>query len=88
MAVVRKCEQCGRIDARVSWPSAKDAGKDPVLATWTCPMCAWTEFDLVEAEEEPAAGRAELPTPGRRAAGRLCAGIGRRRPALTPPVLS
>jgi hypothetical protein len=57
MAVVRKCEQCGRIDARVSWPSAKDAGKDPVLATWTCPMCAWTEFDLVEAEEEPAATR-------------------------------
>ena len=49
MAVVRKCEHCGRIDARVSWPSEKDAGKDPVLATWTCPMCAWTEFDLVEA---------------------------------------
>jgi len=57
MAVVRKCEQCGRIDARVSWPSEKDAGKDPVLATWTCPMCAWTECDLVAAEEEPAATR-------------------------------
>ena len=62
MAVVRKCEHCGRIDARVSWPSEKDAGKDPVLATWTCPMCAWTEFDLVEAEEEPAASPL---TPGR-----------------------
>ena len=57
MAVVRKCEQCGRIDARVSWPSPQDAGKDSVLATWTCPMCAWTEFDLVEAEEEPATTR-------------------------------
>ena len=53
MAVARKCEQCGRIDARVTWPSTQDAAKDPVFATWTCPMCAWTEFDLVEAEKEP-----------------------------------
>ena len=53
MAYVRKCEQCGRIDGRVSWPSVEDAGRDPVFATWTCPMCAWTEFDLVEAEEQP-----------------------------------
>ena len=52
MAYVRKCEQCGRVDARVSWPSRDDAGRDPVFATWTCPNCAWTEFDLVEADKE------------------------------------
>ena len=51
MTYVRKCEQCGRIDARASWASADDAGRDPAFQTWTCPMCAWTEFDLVEAEE-------------------------------------
>jgi hypothetical protein len=56
MTVLRKCEQCGHLDPRVTWPSTDDAGKDPVLATWTCPTCAWTEFDLVEAEE-PAAAR-------------------------------
>ena len=53
MAVARKCEQCGRIDARVTWPSHEDAAKDPVFATWTRPMCAWTEFDLVDAEAQP-----------------------------------
>jgi hypothetical protein len=52
MAYVRKCEQCGRIDARVSWSSPQDASKDPVFATWTCPNCAWTEFDLVEADKQ------------------------------------
>ena len=53
MTVARKCEQCGRIDARVSWPSTEDAAKDPVFDSWTCPMCAWTEFDLVELEDQP-----------------------------------
>jgi hypothetical protein len=52
MAYVRKCEQCGRIDARASWSSVEDASKDPVFDHWTCPNCAWTEFDLVEAEQE------------------------------------
>ena len=51
MAVVRKCERCGRPDQRVTWPSPEDAAKDPVFATWTCPACAWTDFDLVEATE-------------------------------------
>ena len=55
MAVAKKCEQCGRVDTRVTWPSEKDAAKDPVFDRWTCPNCAWTEFDLVETEEEPAA---------------------------------
>jgi predicted nucleic-acid-binding Zn-ribbon protein len=52
MAYVRKCEQCGKIDARASWSSPQDASKDPVFATWTCPNCAWTEFDLVEGEKQ------------------------------------
>jgi hypothetical protein len=52
MAVVRKCEQCGRIDARMSWKSTEDAAKDLSFDTWTCRMCAWTEFDLVEADDE------------------------------------
>jgi hypothetical protein len=41
-----------KIDARVSWPSPQDASKDPVFATWTCPNCAWTEFDLVEGDKQ------------------------------------
>jgi hypothetical protein len=57
MTVVRKCEQCGRSDMRVTWPSIEDAAKDPVFGTWTCPMCAWTEFDLVEAEEQEPVAR-------------------------------
>jgi hypothetical protein len=57
MAVARKCEQCGRVDMRATWPSADDAAKDPVHERWTCPMCAWTEFDLVEADAEPATSR-------------------------------
>jgi hypothetical protein len=42
---------------RATWPSADDAAKDPVHERWTCPMCAWTEFDLVEADAEPATSR-------------------------------
>jgi hypothetical protein len=57
MTVVRKCEHCGRSDTRVTWPSIEDAAKDPVFGTWTCPMCAWTEFDLVEAEEQEPVAR-------------------------------
>jgi hypothetical protein len=52
MAVVRKCENCGRVDARVNWKSADDAAKDPMFDKWACPMCAWSEFDLVDAETE------------------------------------
>jgi hypothetical protein len=52
MAVAKKCEQCGRVDARVTWPSPDDAAKDPMYLKWTCPNCAWTEWDLVDAEAE------------------------------------
>jgi hypothetical protein len=54
MAVARKCEQCGNVDTRATWKSNDDAAKDPVFDQWTCPKCAWTAFDLVEAEPEPA----------------------------------
>jgi len=51
MAVARKCEQCGNVDTRVTWSSTDDAAKDPVFARWTCPMCAWTEFDLIDTQK-------------------------------------
>jgi hypothetical protein len=55
MAYVRKCEKCGSVDTRASWSSPDEAAKDDAFAGWTCPVCAWTEFDLVDAEEpEPA----------------------------------
>ena len=55
MALVRKCEKCGNLDQRESWSSADEAAKKDAFTGWTCPVCAWTEFDLVEAkEEEPA----------------------------------
>ena len=54
MPLIRKCEKCGSLDNRASWSSADDAAKNDAFNDWTCPTCAWTEFDLVEAEEEPA----------------------------------
>jgi hypothetical protein len=53
MAVAKKCEHCGNVDKRVTWPTAQDASKDPMFATFSCPNCAWTEFDLVEVEAQP-----------------------------------
>ena len=37
MAVAKKCEQCGNVDTRVTWPSAQDAAKDPVFAKLDLP---------------------------------------------------
>jgi hypothetical protein len=54
MTVVRKCEQCGHVDTRAKWSSPEEAAKDPYFDKWTCPTCAWTESELVEAEEQPA----------------------------------
>jgi ssDNA-binding Zn-finger/Zn-ribbon topoisomerase 1 len=51
MAFVRKCEQCGKIDERESWSSATEAADKGAFSNWTCPTCAWTEFDLVEESE-------------------------------------
>jgi hypothetical protein len=54
MTVARQCEQCGNVDTRVTWDSRDDAARDPVFDRFTCPRCAWTEFDLVDAEQEAA----------------------------------
>ena len=51
MAFVRKCEQCGSVDARQSWSSAAEAADQGAFQNWTCPSCAWTEFHLVEESE-------------------------------------
>ena len=52
MTMVRKCEKCGSIDSRTTWSSAEEAAKSGAFNGWSCPMCAWPEFDLVEAEQE------------------------------------
>ena len=54
MALVRKCEQCGRIDDREQWKSAEDAADKGAFQSWTCPNCAWTEFELVDQQTEAA----------------------------------
>jgi len=51
MAFVRKCEQCGNVDASQSWSSAAEAADKGAFQNWTCPSCAWTEFDLIEESE-------------------------------------
>ena len=51
MAFVRKCEQCGNVDARQQWSSAAEAADQGAFLNWTCPSCAWTEFDLVDDSE-------------------------------------
>jgi hypothetical protein len=51
MAMIAKCEQCGRIDDRKQWASADEAAKQGAFQSWTCPTCAWTEFELVDADE-------------------------------------
>jgi len=52
MPLIRKCEKCGSLDNRATWSSADEAAKEGAFSGWTCPTCAWTEFDLVEAEAE------------------------------------
>ena len=52
MTMVRKCEKCGSIDNRITWSTAEEAAKSGAFNGWSCPMCAWPEFDLVEAEPE------------------------------------
>ncbi len=58
MAFVRKCEQCGHLDERERWSSTAEAADKGAFQNWTCPSCAWTEFDLVEESET-----AEAATP-------------------------
>ena len=52
MAYVRKCEKCGSVDARERWQSPSEAASQDAFTNWTCPSCAWTEFDLIEEETQ------------------------------------
>jgi predicted nucleic-acid-binding Zn-ribbon protein len=58
MAYVRKCEKCGAVDARQRWSSPSEAASEDAFSNWTCPSCAWTEFDLVEEAEVEAPAQA------------------------------
>ena len=81
MAFVRKCEQCGHIDDREQWSSAAEAADQGAFQNWTCPTCAWTEFDLVEEAE---AARRTRP---RRLADRAAALTARRRSSRSQATL-
>jgi hypothetical protein len=59
MAFVRKCDKCQHIDDRQTWSSATEAADAGAFQNWTCPTCAWTEFELVEESE------AQTATPSR-----------------------
>jgi hypothetical protein len=53
--LMRKCSQCGTTDTRQAWASVDEATKQGAFDhPWTCPNCAWPEFELAEAEQEPA----------------------------------
>ena len=52
MAYVRKCEKCGSVDTRQRWQSPSEAASQDAFSNWTCPSCAWTEFDLVDEETQ------------------------------------
>ena len=53
--MIRKCSQCGAIDDRRTWSSLDEATDQGAFdGNWTCASCAWSEFELVEAEEESA----------------------------------
>ena len=54
MPFVRKCDKCGSVDSREQYKDAHEAADRDAFKDWTCPTCAWTEFDLVEAEEAEA----------------------------------
>jgi len=52
MAFVAKCTKCGKLDQRKSYSSADDAAKQGAFTKWTCPTCAWTEFELMDEAAE------------------------------------
>jgi hypothetical protein len=51
MAFVRKCDKCGHVDDRQRWSSPTEAADQGAFDNWTCPSCAWTEFDLIDQAE-------------------------------------
>jgi hypothetical protein len=53
--LVRKCSQCGSVDTKNSWSSADEAAKKNAFdGKWSCSSCAWTDFELVDADAEKA----------------------------------
>ena len=50
--MVRRCEQCGSLDSKTTWSSPDEAAKQGAFdGKWSCSSCAWTEFELVDADE-------------------------------------
>jgi hypothetical protein len=60
MALVARCEKCGKVDPSRRWESADDASKQGAFERWTCQNCAWTEFELVDEQSAT-----EATTPAR-----------------------
>ncbi len=61
MAFIRKCEKCGHIDERERWSTTTEAADQGAFRKWTCPTCAWTEFELVDELEAARAGSPASP---------------------------
>jgi hypothetical protein len=49
--LIRKCTNCGALDPTMKYKSPDDAARQGAFNAWTCSSCAWTEFDLVDADE-------------------------------------
>jgi hypothetical protein len=53
--MARQCAQCGAVDSRTTWASADEAAKSGAFdSKWSCSSCAWTDFELVEADGDAA----------------------------------
>jgi hypothetical protein len=53
--MARQCAQCGAVDSRTTWASAEEAAKQGAMdGKWSCSSCAWTDFELVEADGDAA----------------------------------
>jgi hypothetical protein len=53
--LMRKCSQCRTTDTKETWSSLDEATKQGAFdKAWNCPNCAWPEFELADAEQEPA----------------------------------
>jgi hypothetical protein len=51
--MARQCTQCGAVDSRTTWASADEAAKQGAFdGKWSCSSCAWTDFELVEADAD------------------------------------
>jgi hypothetical protein len=63
--LVRQCSQCGSVDSKMSWSSADEAAKHGAFdGKWSCSSCAWTDFELVDADEAAQAQQPATPRAG------------------------